>query len=134
MSSCPLVWIFFGGDLLLPRQQWILDIHMVNTAAQEKLHSAKSKTMTLFLNFVDVNSQLNSRAADSTGPIHYFIPKFYTTQSPSEQFQTLKSAILDLCVGEFNWSQRELGKHECSNGSLHNWLKCHHPKVTICPH
>ena len=37
-------------------------------------------------------------------------------------------------VGEFNRAQHEQGKQEVSNGSSHNWLKSHRPKVAICPH
>ena len=37
-------------------------------------------------------------------------------------------------VGEFNRTQRESGRGECSNGSSHNWLKSDRPKVAICPH
>ena len=37
-------------------------------------------------------------------------------------------------MGEFNCTQHESGRGECSNGSSHNWLKSDRPKVAICPH
>ena len=45
-------------------------------------NSAKTGIMQDFLELVDINSQSNGQSADSTGPTHYFLPKFTTIQMP----------------------------------------------------
>ena len=87
-----------------------------------------------FLEFVDMNSQPNSRSADSSGPTVYFSPKFTTIQMPKKGTSHYQERVKRSVVGEFNRTQRESGRGECSNGSSHNWLKSDRPKVAICPH
>ena len=86
------------------------------------------------LQFVDMNSQPNGRSADSSGPTHYFIPKFTTIQTPKPSLPNFEERKRRSVVGEFNRVQLESGKGESSNGSSHNWLKTYRPKVAICPH
>ena len=97
-------------------------------------HSAKMSTMEDFLQFIDMNSQPNGRSADSTGPTVYFLPKFTTIQAPKAGVSHYEERLSRSVVGEFNRIQQESGKSGCSNGSSHNWLKAHRPKVSICPH
>ena len=97
-------------------------------------HSAKTSTMEDFLQFVDLNSQPNGRSADSSGPTVYFLPKFTTIQEPKAGISHYEERLSRSVVGEFNRIQQESGKSGCSNGSSHNWLKAHRPKVAICPH
>ena len=97
-------------------------------------HSAKTSTMEDFLQFVDMNSQPNGRSADSTGPTVYFLSKFTTIQAPKAGVGHYEERLSRSVVGEFNRIQQESGKSGCSNGSSHNWLKAHRPKVAICPH
>ena len=97
-------------------------------------HSAKTAVMQDFLQFVDINSQPNGRSADSSGPTYYFLPKFSTIQSPKLGIALYQERLKRSVVGEFNRVQIEAGKGVCSNGSSHNWLKTHKPKVAICPH
>ena len=81
-----------------------------------------------------MNSQTNGRAADSLGPTWYFLPKFITVQAPKRGVAHYEERLKGSVVGEFNRSQQESGKGVCSNGSSHNWLKAHRPKVAFCPH
>ena len=97
-------------------------------------NSAKSSLREDFLEFVDLNTQPNGRSADSSGPTSYFIPKFSTIQTPKPTVSHYEERLSRSVVGEFNRVQRERGKQEISNGSSHNWLKAHRPKVAICPH
>ena len=97
-------------------------------------HSAKSSVHQQFLEFVDMNSQPNGRSADSPGPTIYFSPKFTTIQMPKQGTSHYQERVKRFVVGEFNRTQRESGRGECSNGSSHNWLKSDRPKVAICPH
>ena len=95
---------------------------------------AKGKVMEKFLEFVDNNTQPNGRSADSSGPTHYFLPKFTTLQTPKPHVSHYEERVSRSVVGEFNRVQEESGESGCSNGSSHNWLKAHRPKVAICPH
>ncbi len=97
-------------------------------------NSAKTTTMEDFLEFVDANSQPNGRSADSSGPTFYFSPKYATIQSPKRTVTNYEERSLRSVVGEFNRTQRERDRGECSNGSSHNWLKKFRPKLAICPH
>ena len=97
-------------------------------------NSAKTTVRENFLEFVDVNSQPNGRSSDSSGPTHYFIPKFSTIQTPKLGIPNYEARKERSVVGEFNRVQTESGRDECSNGSSHNWLKMYRPKVAICPH
>ena len=56
--------------------------HKKHGNALKTSHSAKTSTMERFLEFVDSNTQPNGRAADSSGPTHYFFPNFTTIQTP----------------------------------------------------
>ena len=96
-------------------------------------NSAKTSVMEDFLEFADMNSQPNGRAANSTGPTSYFLPKFSTIQTPKPNVSNYAQRVQRSVVGEFNRSQRERGGGECSNSSSHNWLK-QRPKLSICPH
>ena len=87
-----------------------------------------------FLDFVDNNTQPNGRSADSSGPTHYFLPKRTTIQTPKVGVTHYEERLSRSVVGEFNRVQQESGQGVCSNGSTHNWLKAHRPKVGICPH
>jgi len=87
-----------------------------------------------FLAFVDNNLQPNGRSADSHGPTWYFISKFTTIQSPKKDVHNYDEQLRRSVVGEFNKSQRGMGKGTCSNGSACNWLQEHRSKVAICPH
>ena len=80
------------------------------------------------------NSQPNGRSADSSGPTSFFLPKFATPQAPKPSVSHYEERLARSVLGEFNRVQRELGRKECSNGSIHNWLKADRPKVSICPH
>ena len=97
-------------------------------------HAAKTTTHEEFIRFVDMNSQPNGRSADSSGPTHYFSPQFTSIQMPKAGVSHYEERKRRSVVGEFNRSQRESGKGECSNGSSHNWLKADRPKVAISPH
>ena len=108
--------------------------HSRHGNAGKTSHSAKSSVMQDFLLFVDINSQPNRRSADSSGPTHYFLPKFTTIQMPKAGTPHFEERAMRSVVGEFNRSQGEAGKGTCSNGSSHNWLKTHKPRVSICPH
>lgn len=50
----------------------IVDVRYPHKKHGNTSHSAKTKTMEKFLEFVDNNTQPNGRSADSTGPTHYF--------------------------------------------------------------
>ena len=83
------------------------------------------------MEFVDLNSQPNGRSA---GPTHYFLPKFTTIQTPKSGVTHYEERLSRSVIGEFNKVQLESGQGVCSNGSSHNWLNAHRPKVGICPH
>ncbi len=108
--------------------------HSKHGNALQVSHSAKTGTMEKFLEFVDTNTQPNGRSADSSGPTHYFLPKFATIQTPKPTVAHYEERLARSVVGEFNRVQQETGGGVCSNGSSHNWLKAHRPKVGICPH
>ncbi len=108
--------------------------HRKHGNALQVSHSAKTGTMEKFLEFVDTNTQPNGRSADSSGPTHYFLPKFATIQTPKPTVAHYEERLARSVVGEFNRVQQETGGGVCSNGSSHNWLKAHRPKVGICPH
>jgi len=79
-----------------------------------------------------MNSQPNGRSVDSTEPTAYFLPKFATIQTPKAGHY--EQCLSRMVVGEFNRIQQESRKSVCSNGSSHNLLNAHRPKVAICPH
>ncbi len=108
--------------------------HQKHGNALKTSHSAKTKVMDKFLEFVDINTQPNGRSADSSGPTHYFLPKFTTIQGPKLGVSHYAERLARSVVGEFNRAQQESGGSACSNGSSHNWLKANRPKVAICPH
>lgn len=58
--------------------------HGRHSNAGKVSHSAKTATHEKFLEFVDMNSQPNSRSADSSGPTFYFSPKFTSIQMPKK--------------------------------------------------
>ena len=62
------------------------------------------------------------------------MPKFTTVQAPKPGVHQYEQRLKRSVVGEFNRAQQECGKAVCSNGSSHNWLKAHRPKVSISPH
>ena len=97
-------------------------------------NSAKTKVLDDFLTFVDTNSQPNGRSDDSSGPTRYFLSKFSSIQTPKKDLPQYEEKLARSVVAEFNRSQVELGRGTCSNGSAHNWLKKHRPKVAVCPH
>ena len=80
-----------------------------------------------------MNSQPNDRAADSTGPTSYFLPKFATIQTPKPNVSNYQERVGRSVVGKFNRAQLECDRGRCSNSSSHNWLK-ERPKLAICPH
>ena len=53
---------------------------------------------------------------------------------PSPGVPHFAEKVATSLVGEFNRTQRESGKMECSNGSTWNWLKQGQPKHAIYPH
>ncbi len=108
--------------------------HARHGNAGKPSHAAKPTFLERFLEFVDCNSQPNGRSADSTGPIFYFSPQFTTIQMPKKGVPHYKDRLRRSVVGEFNRTQRESGLPEMSNGSSHNWLRTHRPKLSICPH
>ena len=65
--------VWGGGPYL--RRQWF-ERHGKSS------HSAKVSVKDDFLQFVDDNTQPNGRSADTSGPTHYFLPKFSTIQCP----------------------------------------------------
>ena len=97
-------------------------------------NSAKKTVLDDFLAFADINSQPNGRSEDSSGPTCYFLPKFTTIQAPKQGISHYEERLRRSVVGEFNRSQTEAGRGTCSNGSTHNWLRKHRPKLSICPH
>lgn len=105
--------------------------HQKHGNALKKSHSAKTDK---FLEFVDINTQPNGRSADSSGPTHYFLPKFTTIQAPKPGVSHYAERLARSVVGEFNRAQQDSGEGTCSNGSSHNWLKTNRPKVGIFPH
>ena len=108
--------------------------HARHGNAGKTSNSAKSTVMQDFLKFVDTNSQPNGRSEDSTGPTFYFLPKFSTIQTPKMGTANYAERVARSVVGKFNRAQTEAGKGTCANGSSHNWLQKHRPKVAICPH
>ena len=96
-------------------------------------NSAKVSVMQDFLAFVDNNNQPNGRSADYHGPTFYFASKFTSIESPKKNVANYDVRLQRSVVGECNRAQRVLGKEGCSNGSVHNWLHKHRPKVAICP-
>ena len=96
-------------------------------------NSAKQSVMQDFVSFVDTNSQPNGRSADSHGPTFYFVSSFTTIEMPKKNVSNYETRMQRSVVGIFNKVQREMGKEGCSNGSAHNWLHKHRPKVAICP-
>jgi len=96
-------------------------------------NAARTSDMEDFSAFVD-NSQPNGRSADSHGPTRYFISKFTTIRSPKKDVHNYDERLQRSVVGEFNKSQRGMGKGTCLKGSACNWLQEHRPKVAICPH
>ena len=108
--------------------------HAKHGNAGKTSHHAKTSIMDDFLTFVDLKSQANGRSADSTGSTFYFLPKFTTVQMPNASCSNYTECLARSLVGEFNRSQREAGRGECSNGSSHNWLKKYWAKHAICPH
>lgn len=108
--------------------------HARHGNAGRKSNSSKVSVMEDFLSFIDANSQSNGRSADSSGPTHYFLPKFTTLQMPAKNCPHYEERLARSLIGEFNRAQRETGRGECSNGSCHNWLKLHRPKHSISPH
>jgi hypothetical protein len=103
--------------------------HQKHGNALKTSHSAKTRVMDRFLEFVDMNTQPNGRSADSSGPTHYFLPKFTTIQTPKPGVSHYSERLVRSVVGEFNRVQQESG--EGTNGSSHNWLKAHRQKVAI---
>ena len=109
-------------------------MHARHGNARKRSNSSKGSVTEDFLNFVDANSQPNSRNADSSGPTHYFLQKFSTLQMPPPNSPQYQERLSRSVIGEFNHTQRETGRGQCSNGSCHNWLKQHRPKHSISPH
>lgn len=110
--------------------------HARHGNAGKPSHAAKLTILECFLQFIDCNTQpnINGRAADSTGPTFYFTPQFTTIQTPKKGVSHYEDRLHRSVVGKFKMTQRESGIPEMSNGSLHNWLRTHQPKVAICPH
>lgn len=63
-----------------------------------------------------------------------FFPSLPLFRHPKTGTSHYEERLKRSVVGEFNRVQQEMGKSGCSNGSSHNWLKLHRPKVAICPH
>ena len=97
-------------------------------------NNAKVQLRDDFLRFVDQNRQPNGRKSGSHGATHYFLPKFTTMRMPSHGVLHYDEKMATSFVGEFNRTQRESGKMECSNGSAWNWLKQDRPKHALYPH
>ena len=97
-------------------------------------NNAKVQVHDDFIRYVDCNSQANGRKSDSYGATHYFLPKFTTMRMPSDGVLHYNEKMATSVVGEFNRTQRESGKMECSNGSAWNWLKQDRPKHALYPH
>lgn len=108
--------------------------HQRHGLAGKTSNSAKTSVLDDFLIFVDTNTQPNGRASDSSGPTSYFLPNFTTIQTPKKNVSNFPERCNRSVVFEFNRAQQESGKTGCSNGTAHNWLKKHRPKVAICPH
>jgi len=75
-----------------------------------------------------MNSQPNSRSADSKRPTFYFLPKFTTEQPLKPGVHQYEQRFWK---NHCRWIQQECGKTVCSNGSFHNWLNAHRPKVSF---
>ena len=76
-----------------------------------------------FLQFVDTNSQLNGRSADSASATHYLLPKFRTIQIPKSGVCNYEKRVQQSLVGEFNRVQIENNQATISNYSGSVWLK-----------
>ena len=73
-------------------------------------HSAKTTVHDDFIKFVDMNSQPNGRSADSSGPTHYFSPKFTSVQMPKTGVSHYEERKSRSIVGEFTILNRRVGR------------------------
>lgn len=108
--------------------------HARHGNAGKTSHSAKTAIRNDFLTFEDMNSQVNGRNADATGPTLYFLPMFTTIQMLKAGSSHYAECLRRSVVGEFNRALVEARQVKCSNGSSHNWPKKHQAKRAICPH
>ena len=109
-------------------------LHTRHGNAGKASNLAKKSVSDDFLAFMDLNSKLNRRSEDSSGPTPYFLPKFTTIQTPKPGTSHYEERIKRSVVGEFNRAETEARKGTCSNGTSHNWLKKYRPKVSVSPH
>ena len=75
--------------------------HNKHGKALKPSNSAKTTVMEDFLRFVDMNTQPNGQAADSSGPTHYFLPMFTTVQAPKSGVTNYEEQLRRSVVGEF---------------------------------
>ena len=74
---------------------------------------AKQGVMADFLQFVDANSQPNSRQSGSYSAQFFFHPKFTRVAPPKQGEKNYDEKAHSSLVHEFNRAQRELGKGTC---------------------
>ena len=122
------------STILDPDQVQVRYPHDQHGLSRKPSNSEKQSVREDFLKFVDDNSQPNGRNAGSAGAQYYFLPKFTRIGEPakSERNKAEKERHSLLC--EFNRSQREQGREECSERSAFRWLKEDRPKHAVCPH
>ena len=58
------------------------DIHITSMEMHWTPNQLNQPIIEEFLHSIDLNSQPNGRAADTSGPTHYFLPLFTTIQPP----------------------------------------------------
>jgi len=92
-------------------------LHTRHGNAGKASNLTKKMVSDEFLTFMDSNSQPNGRSEDSSGPTHFFLPKFTTIQSPKPGTSHYEECIKQSVVGEFNCAQTEARKGTCSNGT-----------------
>jgi len=110
---------------------------LVDLREPPKLHhgssnNSKKKFLSIFLDFVDTNSQPNGRQVGSHGPLFFFCPKFDRINAPSksevDKPDQWKRRSL---VYEFNHTLDV--SESISNGTAKSWLKLYRPKHAISP-
>ena len=96
-----------GGGLYQRRQLLKSGIRVRDTVMPERHPTLLKFVKDDFLQFMDINSQPNGRSADTSGPTHYFLPKFTTIQSPKPGVPNYQEHVAQSVVGEFNRAQRQ---------------------------
>ena len=127
----PLSMFWIGGQDLRPTALWNCVLHQ--NCTMEGATTARRLFSSVFLEFIDSNSQPNGRRVGSHGPLFFLSSKFSRINAPSEREAAGKSG---------QWKQRSLvyefnrtleGNARISNGTAKKWLKAHRAQYAICP-